>query len=134
MSDKNKHIEFSQRRELQSAGWRVEQSDKIEFNHGSETAKHIQTKVAAAIVLQEKGYRIDSEVEMGSGTVDLLGYGREDGDVIVVEAETSPTEEVIEDKIERYIYNEPPRECYVLNTNDIPTDFIQSIEWVREQL
>ena len=134
MTNKRQYDEYSQRKELQSANWRVEKADKIEFNHGSETNKHIQTKVAAAIVLQERGYRIDSEVEMEGGTVDLLGYGRDDGDVIVVECETSPTEDVISDKIERYIYNQPPRECYVLDTNETPTDFIESIEWMRNQL
>lgn len=131
---KRQRNEYEQRRELQNCGWRVEQTDKIEFNSGSETKTHIQTKVAAAIVLQERDYRIDSEVEMGNGTVDLLGYGRDDGDIIVVECETSPTKEVIKDKLDRYYHGQPPRECFVLNCNECPTDFIESVEWARGEL
>lgn len=136
---KRSRVEYEQRRELQNCGWKVTQRDSVAFNSGSESQKHYQTKCAAAWVLRERDYRIDSEVEITQaqdtiGEVDLLGYGRDDGDIIVVEAETAPTKEVITDKLDRYYHNQPPREVFVIDTNDCPTDFIESIEWVRGEL
>jgi hypothetical protein len=131
---KRQQSELSQRRELQSAGWDVNQKDSVAFNSGSETQRHAFCKLAVAWVLKERGYRIDSEVTMDNGEVDILAYGREDGDIIAVECETSPTKEVVRDKIDRYVSGQPVRECFVLTVNDMPNTIQEAVEWARGEL
>lgn len=136
---KRQYDEYSQRRELEAAGWRVQQRDSIAFNSGAESQNHYQTKAAAAWVLHQNNYRVDSEVEITDnqqtiGEVDLLGYGRGDGDIIVVECEQNPTQEIIKDKLEKYYHNQPPREVFVLSVEDCPSDFSESITWVQDEI
>jgi len=126
--------EYRDRRILQDKNWRVEKTDKIEFNSGSESREHFFAKAAVAWVLRERGYRVDSEVEMENGEVDIVAYGRPDGDMIAVEVETDPQEEVIEDKIERYVRNQPVRECFVLNVDEMGSSIDGMIEWAEENL
>jgi len=133
MTDKRQYDEFSQRRELQNCGWDVRQKDSIAFNSGSETVKHAVCKMLVGFVLREQGYRVDSEVSKdGVGDIDVVGYGNKPP--IAVECETSPTEEVIDDKLDRYYHNEPFRECFVLNVSEIPVDMLDAYGWVKEQL
>lgn len=131
---KRERNEYEQRRTLQNAGVRVDKRDVIQPNHGSETFKHKLGKLAVAHVLEERGYRYDSEVEVPDGEIDMLGYANAEKDCIAVEIETSPTQEVITNKIERYVENLPIRECFVLNANEIPMDGMEAVEYVKEQL
>lgn len=134
MSNKRSHNEFAARREIQDNGWRLEQTDKIEFNSGSETTKHVVAKALVGKVLKEKGYRIDSEVSKDEcGEIDVVAYGY-DNDKFGVELETSPTEEVIQDKLDRYCYGQIWREIFVLNLNEMPMDMLKAKEWVEDQL
>lgn len=131
---KRQHIERQHRRELQDAGFRVDKPDYVAFNSGSETFKHAQCKFVAAWSLHEQGYRVASEVEMPDGEIDVLGYATEDKDCIAVECETSPTEEVIKDKLDRYVYNQPVRDMFLMNVNEMPLNGLEATEWVRDQL
>jgi len=131
---KRERDEFEQRRELQDAGIRVDKRDVIEPNHGSETFKHKLAKLAVSHVLEERGYRYDSEVEVPAGEIDMLGYANQEKDCIAIECETSPTDEVISDKIDRYVTNLPIRDCFVINVSELPLDGMEAVAYVREQL
>lgn len=135
MSDKRAWDEYSHRRELQSAGWKVDQADKIEFNSGSETVRHAVCKTVAAMYLkQEKGLRVDSEVEHSErGEIDVIGYSGE-GAAIAVECETSPTDDVVGDKLERYVEGTPFRDMFLLNVTEMPENIMDAYEWVGDNL
>jgi len=133
---KREYEEATHRRELQDCGWDVRKRDSVAFNSGSETARHAVCKMLVAHYLkQEQGYRIDSEVEHNDrGEIDIVAYGLEDEPAFAVECETSPTEDVIEDKIERYVYNTPMRDVFVLNVTEMPSDIMDAYAWVESEL
>jgi len=132
MSDKRKWNDWNTRKELSREGWEVAKQDSIKFNSGSETLAHADLKLVVSWYLKQQGYRIDTEVEMSNGEVDVLAWTAED--IIVVECESSPTQSVVSDKIARYVENEPPRECWVLNVNDAPQELHNRYKWVAEEL
>jgi len=123
------------RAELQSAGWDITKRDAIAFNAGSETPEHKLCKLAVADVLHDRGYRIDSEVEMGEGEVDIVGYANPDRiNPIAVECETNPDDETVDDKLSRYWENEPIAECYILPVEEMPTGIHEAITWAESEL
>jgi hypothetical protein len=132
MSDKRKWNDWNTRKELSRAGWDVSKQDSIKFNSGSETLAHADLKLVVSWYLKQQGYRIDTEVEMSNGEVDVLAWTAED--IIVVECETSPTQSIVSDKIARYVENEPPRECWVLTVEDAPQELHNRYKWVAEEL
>lgn len=135
MSNARTKKECTDRHKLRQAGWDVSKTDTIQFNSGSETYAHLCLKSAAAYYLKkELNYRVDSEVENPGGEVDILAYGHPDRNPIVVEVETSPTEEVIADKIERYVKGQPVRDLFVLNPNDISKSVMEPLELVEAEL
>jgi len=120
---------------LQDAGWEVHKRDAVAFNSGSESPEHKLAKLAAAEVLHDRDYRIDSEVVMSEGEVDVLGYGNPDRvNPIVVECETNLDAETKSDKLHQYYTGEPIQECYVVCIDDIPTDVYAAIEWMKNSL
>lgn len=125
--------EYRARRELQDCDIRVRQDDSVEFNSGSETQKHYLAKCAAAWVLKERGYRLNSEVVVPDGEIDIIGYNGPDNDCIAVECETSPTDEVISDKVGRYLIG-PIRDIFVINVGEVPTDFLEAVEYIRGEI
>lgn len=125
--------DYKQRKRLENSNWNIQKRDAVHFNGGSETLAHANLKLIVAWYLKyEQGYRVDTEVEMPDGEVDVLAWNAED--IICVECETSPTDDVIADKIERYVNGQPPRECFVLNVNEAPANIHECYEWVSEQL
>jgi len=131
---KREREEYVARREIQDSGWKLDKTDKIEFNSGSETVKHVVGKALVAKVLKERGYRVDSEVEKdGVGEIDIVAYGKEQ-DTFAVELETSPTDEVVQDKLERYYHGEIFREVFVLNLNEMPVNMLKAKDWVSQQI
>jgi len=134
MTDRRTRAEFDSRKELQSYGWDVQQRDAVAFNSGSETLKHAVAKLLVARVCKSADYRVDTEVEMEHGEVDVLAYGHPRRANIVVEVETNPQDNVIADKIERYIEGEPVRECFVIDPAEMPTDMLAAEDWIRRQI
>jgi len=131
--NKRQKDDYETRKTLERNGWKVQKQDAVKFNGGTENLPHATLKLISAWYLkQECGYRIDTEVEMSNGEVDVLAWTAED--IIVVECETSPTEAVVSDKIARYVKDEPPRECWVLNVNDAPEERSTCYRWVSEEL
>jgi len=133
MTTKREYDDYTTRTVLENAGWQVEKQDAVKFNSGSETLPHASLKLITCWYLkQECGYRVDTEVEMPHGDVDVLAWDA--NDIIIVECETAPTDEVISDKIARYVDGQPPRECWVLNPNEMPEKTLEAYEWVSEEI
>jgi hypothetical protein len=129
MTQREKDL-YKTRRRLQDHDWNVHKGDSIGFNAGSETLKHLYAKAVVGWYLKQHGYRIDSEVTMPDGEVDILAYRGDD--ILVVECETSPLEDVIKDKLDRYVYGQPPRDLFVINVNELPTDVLDAQGYVKD--
>lgn len=124
---------WTQRKELAHAGWGVTKKDSIEFNAGSETLDHVELKLIVAWYLkQEHGYRIDTEVTMKAGEVDVLAYSEDD--IIVVEIETNADRATITDKIKRYITDQPPRDMFVIDPVEAPSALMDRYEFVATEI
>ena len=135
MSDKRQWDEYSQRRELNAAGWRIDQEDKVCFNSGSETNEHFICKAQVAHLLKCDGYRIDSEVSNKDETAeaDIVAYGKGEPP-FVVECETNITDEVTDKKLEQFYYNEPFCEVFLIEVQDMPVTRPEQLTWLAEEL
>jgi len=132
--NKRTRREWEHRDTLKKAGWKVPKRDAVAFNGGtSESAAHFFAKCAVAFVLKQDGYRVASEVEGPTGEIDVVGYGTED-EPIAVEVETNPSEEVVQDKLSRYVHGQPFRDMFLLDVDELPETFDEAVEWVREEL
>jgi len=131
---KRQYDDWKARQQLTDAGWNVSKTDSIQFNAGSETFRHLVAKSAAAFYLKhEQNYRVDSEVKHSErGEIDILAWNEKD--IIAVECETSPTEEVIRGKLERYHEGTPIRDVFVLNVTEMPEEILPAYEWVSSQI
>lgn len=129
--NKRTQLEYEHRSTLRDAGWDVPQEDMVAFNSGSESLDHYRCKCLAAWILKEEGYRVGSEIEKeGVGEIDVIGYGTED-DPIAIECETDISDDVIKDKLERYVWNEPYRDLFVVAVDELPAERDAAIEYVR---
>jgi hypothetical protein len=118
---------------LSAHGWDVE--TKIQSNAGSETVRHFVCKALVVYYLRQQGLRVTTEAAHGDrGTVDVLCHGPEDGAPYAVEVETSPKEETIREKHDKYIQNSPLREMFVLNVSEMPENILDAYAWVETQL
>jgi len=136
MTDKAQRVYHSWKRSLQQAGWDVDTVDSIKFNYGSETAKHQHAKLAGAHILRNAGYRIDTEVTHPErGEIDLIAIPtKESQEPFAVEFETTPTSEVVDDKLTRYFDGTPFVECYIINLEKVGTDVIEMRAEIQTQL
>ena len=132
---KRQQREYTQRKDLQRAGWNIQKRDAVAFNGGSETLEHACLKMVVAKLLRDRGYRISSEVLHDThGEIDVLAYAG-DGQPFAVELETNPTEETVSSKLERYVFsNDVIRECFILPVEDAPDTFGEAYEWVEGKL
>lgn len=123
-------------RQLERAGVTLERPNSIRWNAGgeSETIKHIVGKVLVGTVGLRNDYRVNSEVEVEDGEIDVLLFGNPDRLTYAVELETSPTDETIRSKIERYVTPYPIQDIQVLNLNDMPMDIVDAYAWVADVL
>lgn len=111
---------YEHRDVLTSNGWSVSKRDSVAFNSGSETLAHATAKLAIAWVYKQQGYRVSSEcAKDGVGEIDLVVYGTEDPP-LAIEVERNMTDEVIRDKISRYVDGEPYRDCIPVDGDTIP--------------
>lgn len=133
MTDKRRYQEYADRTELSKCGWNVTKASR--YNSGSETLAHAVCKVLVGHYLTHiKGRNVCFEATHGErGEIDVLAWGNEDTP-IAVECETSPTDDVINDKIDRYVKGTPIRECFVLNPNEMPENYFKAFEWIENQL
>lgn len=132
--NKRTHREYDHRTTLRDAGWDVPLQDMVAFNSGSETLDHYRAKALAAWVLKQEGCRVASEVEKdGVGEIDVIGYGIDDPP-IAVECETDISDDVVRDKLERYVWGEPFRDLFVVAVDELPADRDAALEYVRESV
>jgi hypothetical protein len=133
MSDKRTQDRYQETRRLQNAGIDVDTSDVLRFNSGSETYNHFRLKACVAFLGQLNGFFVEGEAITDSGEIDVLLYHPERRN-IAVEIETSPTEEVKQDKLRRYVrMQEGVDEMFLLNATDAPKDSMDTLQWVSEQ-
>jgi RecB family endonuclease NucS len=132
----DKH-QYAAYRRLKDDGVDVRKHNSVRFNAGgsAETTKHAVAKTLAAKVLLANDYRVDSEVEMQHGTVDILGWGNPDRLNYVVELETSPDAETKDDKLTRYVLNQQTIDDMILiNVTDMPVNMLDALDYVSDQL
>jgi len=122
--------------ELSRHGWDAPKKDSVQFNSGSETAKHIHAKTATARLLKKHNYRVKSEVSHPErGVLDIIAVPtRDDQRPFAVELETSPTEEVVDDKLERYHDGTPFVEVYIINVSELSLNILEMEEQIGEEL
>jgi hypothetical protein len=122
-------------RTLQNAGWNVQKHNQVRFNSGSETIKHAVAKMLVAQAGARNGYRVSSEVDHSHrGEIDILLWGNPDRLTLAVECETSPTDDVIEDKVDRYVRDTPIDDLVLVNVTELPTDMLDAYAEIMEVL
>ena len=136
MTSKSEKVYYDWLGELSRHGWNAEKADSVKFNSGSETAKHIHAKTAAARVLRLNGYRVSSEcTHPERGEVDIVAIPKsEDQKPFAVELETSPTQDVIDDKLSRYYDGTPFTECWVINVSELPLNILEIEQQIADEL
>lgn len=132
--NKRTRDEYTARSELQSQGWPISKTDRIQFHGPGETNAHFLAKCQTGYFLSSQGHRIDSEVqnEYTGATADIIAYGKEKP--FVVELETNITPKTTEKKLEQFYEGEPFVECHILEVTDFPDDRHAQLEWLSEQL
>jgi len=124
---------WSQKRTLKDSGWDVYQSDR--YNSGSETLAHSLCKaIVGHYLAHEYNFNVCFEVahEGDRGELDLLAWSEED--ILCVECETAPEDDVISDKLDRYVHGTPIREMFTLDPLEMPAEWMEAYKWVDEQL
>jgi len=135
MSDKRRADKHKAYQLLKRNGVDLQQHNQIRFNSGSETWRHVICKAAVAYIGQANGYWVSSEVDAKWGEIDVLLWGHPDRMTIAVEVETSPTEAVKEDKIQRYVRKQPGiDEMYLVNVSEMPVDMMHALDYVSDSL
>jgi len=96
---------------------------------------HAVAKMLAGFAGSQAGYRVSSEVtHTGRGEIDVLLWGHEDRLTLAVECETSPTDEIVEDKVDRYVRDTPIDDLALINVTELPDSIMDSYASVCEVL
>lgn len=133
---KRKQQQYQDLRELQNAGVEVTGDNTIKFNAGgsSETVKHIVAKTLVTKLGLVNGYLVDTECQVKHGEIDVLLHSHPDRLTLAVEVETSPTEETKQDKLSRYVHQQPAIDDMILvNVTDMPMDMLEALDYVSNQ-
>jgi hypothetical protein len=126
---------ISEYRELKKSGVQVRPQNQIRPNPGSETAIHAFAKMAVARIGQTAGYNVDSETEVDcGGRIDVLLWGHPERMSYAVEIEHSPTEAVMQDKLETYVLTTAIDELVMINANELPQNVLEMEEQIRTEL
>jgi len=123
--------------ELRRAGWKMHKPNQIRFNGGSETAIHATAKLLCGFAGAQAGFRVASEVghERRPAEVDVILHSHSDRiSPVAVECETSPTEDVIQDKMDRYIRGSVLKELYVINVTEMPENILDAYGYVQDEI
>lgn len=123
MSKRDKTI-YSEYRDLNNNGWCIQNTNPVlcRSNGGSETLTHAIAKTVAGKVCENAGYRVQSEVETEDGKeADILAFGHESRNPIVIELENSLTERTEKRKMKHYLKGSV-REVYVIDLDNAPSE------------
>jgi len=131
MTSKRSKDLYDARKELQREGWDVSKASR--FNSGSETVAHSVCKHLSAHYLRhELGYKVAFETtHQKRGEIDVLAWGQRE--TICIECETNPNNDVVRDKLDRYIHGTPIDEMFLLNVDEMPHDIHGAHAWIDEQ-
>lgn len=121
--------------DLRRQGVELQKHNQIRGNGGSESARHIVAKSLAFHAATQSGWRVSSEVSVEHGEVDLVLFQDRETRVWAVEVETSPTTEVKQDKLDRYVKQQPGIDDMVLiNVSEMPENVLDAYGYIKEQI
>jgi hypothetical protein len=127
--------EWSEYRALKDAGWQVTKTNQVRFNGGSETVEHSVAKMLAAHAGKEAGYRVSSEVEHDTrGEIDVLLFGCDSRISLAVECENDVQDDVVEDKVDRYVRGTPIDDIAVIAVDELPENIPEAYEEIKTVL
>lgn len=131
-----KKSQYTEYRELHNHGVQVTKENSVKFNAGgeSESPIHIVAKSLSAMVLLENGYRVSSEVEVPKGEIDIVGWGNPDRLTLAVEAEQNVSDDVVRDKLDRYVGGTPIDDLVVLDLDDMHPNVNHSYGYIKQVL
>ena len=123
-------------RQLKNEGIQVTKSNQVRPNPGSETYSHFRCKACVAFLGQINGYWVSSEVDFPNGKeADILLWGHEDRNTLVVECETSIDDIVKQEKLNNYVKGfESIDDMLMIEVLDLPENAHQTLGFVSEQL
>lgn len=135
---KRDRLAIEQKRELQRAGFDIQGKRRVRFHANAEleTTRHFMAKAVAGHTLAAVGYRVDSEVELEKGSkpsehpiADIIGYGLEDRQPVVVELDTECDSGVKRENLRTYMAD-PISEVYTVDVTSLPSD----VQGMREDI
>jgi len=113
----------------------VQNHNQIRLNSGSETAKHVVAKALVAQIASEQLWRVSSEVSVPDGDIDILLHKTPQERVWAVELETSPTEEVKQSKLNRYVKQTTGiDDIVIINISEMPVEIPHAKLYLEEEL
>lgn len=120
---------------LQRQNVYVQNHNQIRLNSGSETAKHVIAKALVAHIASEQSWRVSSEVSVPDGDIDMVLHKTPQQRVWAVELETSPTKEVTQSKLNRYVkQNAGIDDIAVINISEMPIEIPHAKQFIQEEL
>lgn len=135
MSNKRRHDKHKAYRELQHSSVKVQQSNQVRLNSGSETFAHRLAKLAVAHIGEQHNYWIASEVQVPGGSVDILLWGLPDRLTYAVECETNWVDSVREHKLETYVEKvDPIDDMLTVEVNGMPSDYHNALAYVSDEI
>ena len=113
----------------------VQNHNQIRLNSGSETAKHVVAKALVAQIASEQSWRVSSEVSVPDGDIDILLHKTPQERVWAVELETSPTKEVKQSKLNRYVKQTTGiDDIVIINISQMPVEIPHAKRYLEEEL
>jgi len=113
----------------------VQNHNQIRLNSGSETAKHVVAKALVAQIASEQSWRVSSEVSVPDGDIDVLLHKTPQERVWAVELETSPTKEVTQSKLNRYVKQTTGiDDIVIINISEMPIEIPHAKRYLEEEL
>ena len=113
----------------------VQNHNQVRLNSGSETAKHVVAKALVAQIASEQSWRVSSEVSVPDGDIDVLLHKTPQERVWAVELETSPTKEVTQSKLNRYVKQTTGiDDIVIINISQMPMEIPYAKQYLQEEL
>jgi len=127
--------QWSEYRALKDAGWQVQKNNQVRMNGGSESKEHLLAKSMVAHAGHEAGYRVSSEVSHDSrGEIDILLFGCDSRISLAVECEKDVQDDVVEDKVDRYVRGTPIDDIAVISVDSLSENMTEAYEEIKTVL
>jgi hypothetical protein len=127
--------QWSEYRALKDSGWQVQKQNQVRLNGGSESKEHLLAKSMVAHAGHEAGYRVSSEVSHPErGEIDVLLFGNDARISLAVECETNVQDDVVEDKVSRYVRGTPIDDIAVISLDSLSENIPEAYEEIKTVL